>query len=285
MTVLILALLSAFFVGLNNVLIKKALGVTSRGQAILVSLVISSSIFLVVNIVLGNVHLFFVPAAALFLLAGLLGPGVGRTLGITSTDRIGVSRTLPIVGVAPFFATILAILFLNEEYSTYLFIGMALIVLGIFLLSRRKENGKRTFDKRDLLIPLGAAVFGGSSIAITKVALNTLQDPVVGAGLALGAALCMVVGYIIGTRRLQYFRIVHRGSVFSVLAGLSMAGAFFLNFSALKIGDVSVVAPVFSTFPLFGVFLSRFLLKEHITGLMWLSTFIIIAGVAVIQVF
>ncbi|MCH7648989.1 MAG: EamA family transporter, partial [Thaumarchaeota archaeon] len=57
------------------------------------------------------------------------------------------------------------------------------------------------------------------------------------------------------------------------------------NFSALKIGDVSVVAPVFSTFPLFGVFLRRFLLKEPITGRTWLGTIIIIVGVAVIQVF
>lgn len=271
--------------GLNNVLIKKGLDSTSRGQAILVSLSVATSIFLIANVVLGKIHLFFVPGALLFMIAGFLGPGIGRTLGITSTKRIGVSRTIPIVGTAPFFASILAILFLGEEYSLYLFAGMAFIVFGIFLLSRRKENGRRVFDKKDLLIPLAAAVFGGSSIAISKVAIGVIADPIVGVALALSTALFVVLGYIIGTSRFHHFRIAHRGSLFPVLAGFSMASAFFLNFSALQIGDVSVVAPVFSTFPLFGVFLSHFFLKEQITGRTWLAAAIIVFGIAVIQAF
>ena len=121
--------------------------------------------------------MFFVPAAAIFVLVGILGPGIGRTLNTISIKRIGVSRTIPIGGIAPFFATLLAIAFLGEEYSIYLFLGMAFIIFGIFILSRRKENGKRVFDKKDLFIPLIAAAFGGSSIAISKFGLAKLDDP------------------------------------------------------------------------------------------------------------
>lgn len=286
MTVLLLALGSAFFIGLNNVLTRKALDFTSRGQAILVSLTVASTIFLSINAALGKIPLFFVPGALLFLLAGALGPGIGRTFNITSAKRIGVARTIPVTGTAPFFATMLAILFLGEEYSLYIFLGMAFIIFGIFLLSRgKKENGKRVFDKKDLLIPLASAIFGGSSIALSKVALNELNDPIVGVGLTLSAALFVILGYIIGTRRLQHFRVVHKGSLFPVLGGFCMASAFFLNFSALQIGSVSVVAPVMSTFPLFGVFLSHFFLHEQITGRTWLGAIIIVAGIAIIQAF
>ena len=156
MAVLLLALGSAFFIGLNNVLTRKALDFTSRGQAILVSLGVATTIFLVLNAVLGKIPLWFVPGALLFFLGGLFGPGIGRTFNVISAKRIGVSRTIPVVGTAPFFATILAILFLGEEYSFYIFLGMAFIVFGIFVLSRgKKENGKRAFDKKDLLLPFG----------------------------------------------------------------------------------------------------------------------------------
>lgn len=285
MTVLLLALSSAFFIGLNNVLTKKALDSTSIGQAILVSLVVATSIFLIANIVLGKIPLFFVPGAYLFFLAGLFGPGIGRTFNVISAKRIGVSRTIPITGTAAFFATILAILFLGEQSSLYVFLGMAVIVFGIFVLSRRKENGKRIFDKKDLLFPLVSALGGGISIAISKVAIDAVGDPMVGVALTLGAALFVVFGYIIGTRRFYHFKIFHKGSIFPVLGGFSMASAFFLNFSALQIGSISVVAPVFSTFPLFGVFLSHFFLNEEITSRTWFATAIIVSGIVIIQVF
>lgn len=285
MTILLLALSGAFFIGVSNVLTKKALDFTSRGQVILVSLFTATLIFLTANIFLGNIPLFFAPGALLFLLAGLLGPGIARTFGVISMKRIGVSRTTPIGGIAPFFAIVLAILFLGEEYSFYIFLGMALIIVGIFILTRRKENGKRVFDKKDLLIPLGAALFGGASIAITKAALTILSDPIVGATITLSAALFVVVGYMLGTKRIRNVHFTRKENVFPILGGCATACAFFLHLNALQIGDVSLVAPMLSTFPLFGVFLSHFFLKEEITRRTWLATAIIVSGVAIIQVF
>jgi len=284
MVVLAFALSAAFFVGLTNVLIRKGLDSTSRSQAILVSLITSVGIFWILNIAMDKLSLLLVPAAALFLFVGLLGPGVGRTFNIISLKRIGVSRTVPITGTAPFFATILAILLLGEEYSFYIFAGMALIIFGIFVLTRRKENGLRVFDKKDLLIPLASAFFGGSSMTVTKRALSALEDPLLGAGIALTAALLVVSIYIVATGRARQLNFTRGEITFPVLAGCSTAAAFFLNFTALQIGEVSVVAPIFSAFPLFGVFLSHFFLKEQITGRTWLGAAIIVLGIVVIQV-
>ena len=285
MNVLLLALASAFFVGMSSVLIRKSLDATSRTQAILISLSTSAAILWILNIALGKFTSILVPAAALFLLVGLVGPGIGRTLNIISLKRIGVSRSIPITGAAPFFATIWAILFLGEEYSSVIFVGMALIIFGIFVLTRRKENGVRVFDKKDLLFPLAAAFCFGSSIALTKKAISILDDPYIGVGLSTTAALFIVSAYILFSGRMKTLNFTRSQIKFPILAGCAAAASFFLNFTSLQAGEVSVVAPIFSTFPLFGVFLSHFFLKEQITGRTWLGAAIIVAGIALIQVF
>lgn len=285
MLVLVLSLGSAFFIGLNHVLIRKSLDSATRTQVIVVSLVASTSIVWAVTVLFVDLNLLVLPAIVMFLLVGLLGPGIGRTLNIVSLNRIGVSRTIPITGTAPFFATVAAILFLGEEYSVYVFVGTLLIVLGIYILSRRKKpNGKR-FDKKDLIFPLGSAAFGGLSIALTKKALVLLAEPILGAAVALAGALAITALYAAGTKRAGQFRPRKNLLKFPILAGGSMAAAFILNFSALKVGSVSVVAPILSTFPLFGVFLSHFFLREEITGRIWVAAAAIVLGIAVIQAF
>ena len=283
MSVVFLALGSAFCVGLINVLMRKGLDSTSKTQAILVSLIVAASIFWTLSIALGKISLLFAPAAALFLLSGLFGPGIARTFNIVSLKRIGVSRTVPVSGTAPFFATVLAIFLLGEEFSLSIFLGIVLIIFGIFVLSRRRENGVRVFDKKDLLIPLGSAFFGGFSIVVTKKAISMLDDPIVGITIALTTALLVLLLFFVGAKRLKNVNLKKEEIAFPVLAGCAMAGGFFLNFTALQMGDVSIVAPVFSTFPLFGVFLSHFFLREQITGRTWLGAVIIVAGIARIQ--
>ena len=203
MEVLLLSLVSAFFVGLSNVLSRKGLDSGTRTQAILVSLVSSALALWLATLLLADIRSILVPAAFLFVFVGILGPGIGRTFTITSLKRIGVSRTIPIIGTAPFFATIVAILFLGEGYSFYIFVGTVLIVFGIYILTRRsKPNGKK-FDKKDLFLPLGAAAFGGCSMALSKKALLVLEEPIAGAALAVTAGLFVVLVYIILTGRIQ----------------------------------------------------------------------------------
>ena len=293
MAVLLLSLASAFFVGLNNVLTRKGLDHTTQSQATLISLTAAAFIFLAVSAVLGKVGSFFTPAALVFVLSGVLGPGLGRTLNITSINRIGVSRTIPIIGMAPFFATVFAIVFMDAQYSLYIFAGMALIIFGVFVLSRWKENGPSpsfrasilAFDKKDLLIPLAAALLGGVSMATTKIALGGLADPIAGATLALSAALGVGLGYVVGTKQMRKINFARREIMFPAFSGCAMALSFFFNFRALQEGDIAIVASVFSVFPLFGVFLSHFLLKEQITSRTWLGAAIIVAGIIVIQAF
>jgi len=282
--VFILALSSAFFIGLSNVLIRKGLDLGTKVQAMVVTMLVSTAIFWILAISFGDLGLLLAPAAALFVASGLLGGGMGRMLNIMSIERVGVVRTLPITGVAPFFATIVAILFLDETYSLYLFLGAVFILLGIYVLSRRASNGA-VFDKKDLLLPLTAAMFGGFSIAITRKALLEVGDLFVGLAIAGTTSLILVLAYISFSGQIRHVRPSFAAGKVFIVAGLVGSAAFFLNFSALKAGNVAIVAPILSTFPLFAALQSHFILKEQITTRMWIGALIIILGVAVIQVF
>ena len=281
--VVFFALTSAFFIGLSNVLIRKGLDRGSRIQAIVFSLLSSVAIFWTLVFLFGNIALLVTFAIAWFLLAGLLGPGIGRALSITSLERIGLARTIPIVGIAPFFAVIVAIGILGESFSFLIFLGMAVIIFGIFLLS--KDNiEKKLFKKRDIFLPLGSALFGGFSIAITKRGLQDLTDPLIAETLVGTMALLVVLSYAIWSGKILELRTSSFSSIkFPLLAGASLSTAFLLNFNALSYGEISIVAPIMSTFPLFGVLLSFVFLKEKITEGMWLGIIFILAGISFIQ--
>jgi len=237
-----LALTSAFFIGLSSVLIQKGLSRGSRTQAIVFSLIVSVAIFWTLVFLFGDVRLLAGFAIVWFLLAGLLGPGIGRALNITSLQRIGVARTIPITGVAPFFATIVAIGILGERFSLLVFLGMASIIFGIFVLSKWSVE-KKAFKKGDILLPLGSAFFGGLSMAITKRGFQEFSDPLGAAALAGTMALLVVLLYVLWSKKTSQLSASSFSDIkFSLLAGVSLAAAFLLSFSALKLGEVSIVA-------------------------------------------
>ena len=70
-----------------------------------------------------------------FALGGLLNFALGRLLNTISIQRVGVARATPLFSVAPLFATILAVVFLNETVTPWLLLGTVAIVSGVALIT------------------------------------------------------------------------------------------------------------------------------------------------------
>jgi drug/metabolite transporter (DMT)-like permease len=285
--ILVVSLGAAFFIGLNHVLIRRALDEGSRTQAVLFSLGTSTILFWVLLPIFGQLNYLLDPKAGLFVVAGLLGPGIGRTLNIMSLKRVGVARTAPIIGIAPLFAAVLAILFLGEEFLIVTLVSIFLIFLGIYMLEHKKENRfwqLGTGDKKNLFTPLTAAFFGGSYLVFIKWILSEIPDVFVGAALSTTGALFALFAFGFVSGHLRKIKSSRRAFEFSVLGGLSMAFGFLLNFYALNLGSVSLVAPVLSTFPLFSVLLSLIFLKEGITSQILIGALIIVGGIVILNI-
>ena len=70
-----------------------------------------------------------------FALSGLFNFALGRFLNTLSIQLAGVARATPLFSTAPFFATILAVIFLGETITPWLVLGTMTIVSGIILIT------------------------------------------------------------------------------------------------------------------------------------------------------
>ena len=106
----------------------------------LISLIVGTVITMVLAFALSSEENFALSAGAFlwFLLAGVAQFPLGRLLNFTSVSLAGVSRSSPIVGSSPLFATLLAITIGGESINLPILAGTIFITSGLALvLSQR----------------------------------------------------------------------------------------------------------------------------------------------------
>ena len=102
----------------------------------LISLIVGTVITMAPAFGLSAEEIFALGAAALlwFLLAGVAQFPLGRLLNFTSVTLAGVSRSSPIVGSSPLFATLLAVTIGGESINLPILAGTIAITLGLALI-------------------------------------------------------------------------------------------------------------------------------------------------------
>lgn len=73
-----------------------------------------------------------------FLITGTLNFPLGRLLNFTSVNKIGVSRSAPIIGAAPLFSGILGVTLGGESMNFFIFTGTLVIIGGIAMIVGQK---------------------------------------------------------------------------------------------------------------------------------------------------
>ncbi len=280
----ILALSAAFFFALSNVLISKGLDKGTILQAVFVSLLVNTAVLWTLSLAFVDLQLFMTTAIIWFILAGILAPGLGRVFNFSAINHLGVSISSPIIGLSPLFSVFVSIVFLKEPFSLLIFGGVFLIILGIYILTLGRNHKK--FDKKYLLLPLGAALFYGLAIPLNKLGLLNIGNPILAATITSTTSLFIILVYLSAVKGLKRLKLTRHATIFYTLSGLATVMAFTLHFTALNLGNVSMIAPLVSTFPLFAVILSHLLLrhKERITLHVWLGALVVVSGVIVISI-
>ncbi len=137
-----LALTAAVLWGSIPVLVRKGLLHASASVAVLLGLLVSVPLILLV--------IFFHPhpltqavalqAAAWFAMAGILGSCVGRVFNYLGIARLGAARATPLIATSPLFTTVLALMFLREQITLKVILGVICIVAGIVFLTAQKRS-------------------------------------------------------------------------------------------------------------------------------------------------
>lgn len=282
-----LALLSSFLIGITTIIMKKGIDRTNPTSAMLVVTLVSTLIFLVISIPLVQFDHLKSKAFLLFILAGIFSPALVRWLYFISLDRIGPSVSSSLLSTGPAFTAILAIIFLKEELTVFISLGIVLIITGIIILERNINTSAKVVirKKQDLIFPLLAALLLGLAIVFRKMGLNILNAPIFGAtvgfvtSLVFYSILCLISKSMRASISLTRNDILYLSG-----AGVFLTAGWLALFYALSLGDAIIVTPLASLYPVMVVGLSYLFIKdtEKISIKTFSGVIVVLTGVLLI---
>jgi uncharacterized membrane protein len=228
-------------------------------------------------------HLLSSPSTIYFILSGCFQPLLARILYYMGITRLGVSRAGPLFGTTPLFGVILAMIFLQERPTPFVYGGTFLTVASVWLVSSRR-SGEGEWRVFDTIYPLGAAFFAAVSQNLRKAGLLILPDPFAGAAISTSTSLIIFSIFLLLTGRARLITTHRKSLPFFGSAALVSTTAQLLTFMALSRGEVSAVIPILNTNPLFALLFSGLFLRdvEKITMRVVLGAVLMVIGVILI---
>ncbi len=136
-----LALTSAVLWGAIPVFVRRGLSHASPSVAVMLGLLASVPLLsLVFCFYPRSVTQAVAPQAAVWFAAvGLLGSCLGRVFNYIGVKRLGAARATPLINSSPLFTTVLALVFLREQITLKILLGVLCIVSGIVVLTGQRR--------------------------------------------------------------------------------------------------------------------------------------------------
>ena len=136
-----LALTSAVLWGTIPVLVRKGLSHSNASVAVCLGLLASAPLLLLVFSVHPRPVMQAVApqAAAWFAAVGIMGSCLGRVFNYLGVARLGAARATPLINSSPLFTTILALVFLREQVTLRILLGVLSIIAGIAVLTGKRS--------------------------------------------------------------------------------------------------------------------------------------------------
>jgi DME family drug/metabolite transporter len=282
---IILAFAMTMITASSNIILKKGFFKVTPFLAVYISVFISVVFLWIATFLFVPKHSFFnYKGILVFIIIGSFAPTIVRTLTYYGIHKLGASRAAPIRALTPFFATILAIIFLGETPGPGIFLGILFIVLGVISLSRKEEKSLSQWKFIHMIYPLGAAVLAGLAANLRKFGLNLMPQPIFASAIAATTSLIVLTLFMVTkyNEKEGFIKSCRsREMLFIIIAAFLVACGEIVDLSALLYGKVSLVVPIFATTPFMIVVFSRIFLKDYevVTKRLVLSTVLIICGV------
>lgn len=232
-------------------------------------------------------------AVVVIVASGLIGLGIGDTLYMFGLNSVGVARAVPLAASYPLFSLVWATLLLGEPIAATAILGAFVILLGIWLLSReRDENaaeGKGKPALRGVVVSLAAAVSWSVSITLMNVAVTTANVSSIDANYAvvttrIAAIAVFLLVFAPVLDRSHGFLKAKRSTLIELCVGGLVANALgwlLMNYSFLNILEAQAV-PISSTTPLFSAIAGFALFHEKMTASNILGAIVVVTGIFLI---
>ena len=129
------AVLGAFFFACNQIIVRR---LVDRASPLTVTICVNFWMSIVALTLMPTTDSFegnFFRAMLFFLAVGIIGQATARYLAYFSNKIVGVSRTNAVVAASPIGAALTGVFILGEQPGMAVWAGIALVVVGLVLLT------------------------------------------------------------------------------------------------------------------------------------------------------
>ncbi len=279
----LIALVAMFGLGIYNYLIKSF---PERINKFSLSVVIQAIIGLLALIIVSMTSDFYIknPENYVMLLMAGFFEAAAVLCALYAIEKGKLSVVVPVINSIPLFSVFFSFIFLNEVISLIGYIGIVIILLGVFLLSIREERIKNpiTHSKKPFFLALAAAI----SLGLRYVFIKTpAQELGVFKSLLYLQAFTLIFLFIINIFLREKLVIPHKEEFkeLSWLVLFYMFGVFGYLF-AFNFAPVSIIVPITSASLVVTVFLALFILKEKLTEHQVIGVIATLIGIILITI-
>jgi drug/metabolite transporter, DME family len=277
------AIISAAAWAVDSILVRKGTAYSNPSTAALISFFVNAAVLVPFIFYHYPAEKIFQPANLLFVLSGIIQPAMVRVMFYVGIVRLGVSRAGPIRGTAPFFTVALAFFVLGERPELIVYLGGILTVAGTWMVSY-KRAGEAKWRVLDLMFPLGAAMLASVSQNIRKIGLNSTNEPIIAATISTATSLVCLLGSLVFSGKKSSIQLTRSCLPYYGGAALFALVGQVCTFIALNGGQISVVAPLVNTTPLFVIGLTALFLRgeEQVNRNVVIGVVLLVSGIAAI---
>ncbi len=217
-------------------------------------------------------------------LGGLLRLIFGGIAYMKGLENTSVSRFIPILFTFPLLTILLSALLLHENIHPNVVAGTAMIVVGVWVLSRGHNTGNEKNVKLGVSFAVLSAFLYAFSVVATKTGLNEV-DPLQSVLISMPLPLALLYAvYSLKSGPAAIFRFRREAYILLGLggiAGMGIGSYFFFNsmtlIGAAKATSLAAITPLLSSL------IALVTLKEKISPEIVLGTAATVAGIWVIM--
>ena len=278
---IIFASASAVFAGLTSVLAKMGLrGVDSNLATALRTIVVLGFAWMVVFAVGSQDTISGIGGRTLmFLILSGLATGASWLFYFRAVQIGEVSKVSPVDKSSTVLAMVLAFVFLGESISVWTLAGMALMILGTFLMTQRAASDAEPAGNRRswIIFACLSALFAALTSILGKVGIEGVESNL---GTAIRTIVVLLMAWIIvfaQKKHTEVRKIKRRNWNFIILSGIATGLSWLCFYNALQNGPASIVVPIDKLSIIVTVVFAFLILGERISkrallGLIMLTT-------------
>lgn len=196
-----------------------------------------------------------------------------------------VNKVVPIDKSSTILTMVLAFIFLGENITINMVVGMIGIGIGTYLMIQKKESIEKVVKgKAWLVYALLSAIFASLTSILGKVGIENVESNL---GTAIRTIVVLIMAWIIvfATKKQSDVKKIDKKSLlFLILSGIATGASWLCYYKALQDGLASIVVPIDKLSILVTILFAYVFLKEKLSKKSLVGLILIVVGTLVLLI-